>query len=342
MEELKKKFELAEKAISVITKLSFVMGSAIFMVYCALNGGFPDSLSLADSLRIFYVVTVFSLGTLVVYFFLMCVGLSFYHLVYRFANLSLISRWYTWLGEKFRVARSSIVALRSRFKVVVLRKRRSEFFRNYKRPRPFIYHVVFTPAAGLFHAFTVITLIFIAFIIQHDRALWYLRLTCAALLLGLWFIILDINRQRRRQMKFVLSGPESIMREDRDIRSGNLAITFLFLTAVTFMLGLFTGTASQTMRVLGFRHDHATVYVKQQWSAMLTRHGITGSDAELPPYALRFDNVTVALSSFGSSVTLQFLSDKDPRPQTLRVPATEVLIDPLGSPDGSTTASSVN
>lgn len=74
MDELKKKFEVAEKAIAVLTKLSFGLGSAIFMVYCALNGGFPDSLSLADSLRIFYIVTVFSLGTLFVYFFLMCVG----------------------------------------------------------------------------------------------------------------------------------------------------------------------------------------------------------------------------------------------------------------------------
>ena len=108
------------------------------------------------------------------------------------------------------------------------------------------------------------------------------------------------------------------------------------------MLGLFTGTASQSMRVLGFRHDHATVYVKHQWSTVLTRHEITGRDAELPPYALRFDNVTMALSSFGSSVTPQFHSDKDSLPQTLRVPATEVLIDPLSSPDVLKAESSVN
>ncbi|NIG36195.1 hypothetical protein C1Y43_20175 [Pantoea sp. ICBG 828] len=340
MDELKKKFEVAEKAIAVLTKLSFCLGSAIFMVYCALNGGFPDSLSLADSLRIFYIVTVFSLGTLFVYFFLMCVGLSFYHLVYRFANVSLIRRGFNGLAEKSRLVRNKAGVLRRKF--AALRGRRSEFYRTYKRPRPFIYHVVFTPAAGLFHSFTVITLVVIAFAVQHDRILWYIRLACAALLLGLWFIVLDVNRQRRGQMKFVLSGPESIVRAERDMRAGNLAITFLFLTAVTFMLGLFTDTASQTMRVLGFRHDSVTVYVKKEWSTVLARHGIKGSDAELPPYASRHDNVTVALSSFGSSVTLQFHSDKDPRTQTLRVPATEVLIDPLHSPGGSKAVSSVN
>lgn len=329
MDELKKKFEVAEKAISVLTKISFGLGSAIFMVYCALNGGFPDSLSLADSLRIFYVVTVFSLGTLVVYFFLMCLGLSFYHLVYRFAKASLIRHGYSRLVEKSREARDKAGVLRR--KLAALRGRRSEFYRTYKRPRPFIYHVVFTPAAGLFHSFAAITLIFIVFSVHHDRALWYLRLACAALLLGLWFLILDINRQRRGQMKFVLSGPKSIVREERDMRAGNLAITFLFLTAVTFMLGLFTGTASQTMRVLGFRHDSATVYVKQQWSNVLSRHGITGSDAELPPYTSKYENVTVALSSFGTSVTLQF--HVGGKVQTLRLPAVEVLIDPLsGSP----------
>lgn len=332
MDELKKKLELTEKAISVLTKLSFGLGSAIFMVYCALNGGFPDSLSLADSLRIFYIVTVFSLGTLIVYFFLMCMGLSFYHLAYRLANLSLIARGYDRLAKKSRAARYKMVAWRSRFKFVVLRRRRSEFFRNYKRPRSFIYHVVFTPAAGLFHSFTVLTLIIIAFAIQHDRLLWYIRLGSAALLLGLWFIILDMNRQRRRQMKFVLSGPESIAREERDMRSGNLAVTFLFLTAVTFMLGLFTDTARQTMRVLGFRHDNATVYVKKEWSTVLTRHGITGSDAELPPYESMYDNVTVALSSFGTSVTLEF--HVHGKMQTLRVPAAEVLIDPLNASFG--------
>ncbi|WP_275234889.1 hypothetical protein [Pantoea ananatis] len=329
MVDLNKRFEVAEKAISVLTKLSFGLGSAIFMVYCALNGGFPDSLSLADSLRIFYIVTVFSLGTLCVYFFLMCVGLSFYHLVYRFAKVSLIRRGFNRLTEKNRLIRDKAVMLRRKF--AELRGRRSEFYRTYKRPRPFIYHVVFTPAAGLFHIFALITLVVIAFVIQHDRILWYVRLTWASLLLGMWFIILDVNRQRRGQMKFLLSGPESIVKEQRDIQTGNLAITLLFLTAVTFMLGLFTDTASQTMRVLGFRHDSVTVYVKKEWSTVLTRHGINGSAAELPPYTSRYDNVTVALSSFGTSVTLQFHSLQEPQVQTLRIPATEVLIDPLTS-----------
>jgi len=33
-----------------------------------------------------------------------------------------------------------------------------------------------------------------------------------------------VNRQRWGQMKLVLSGPESIVREERDIRAGNMGL----------------------------------------------------------------------------------------------------------------------
>lgn len=126
MDEMKKRFELTEKILSVLTKVSFGLGSAIFLVYCMMNGGFPDGLSLADSLRIFYIFTVFSAGTLIFYFFLMCLGLSLCHLAYRLTNVSYIERilhralnWGNTLSRR----------------ITVLRRGSSEFYRTRKRQR---------------------------------------------------------------------------------------------------------------------------------------------------------------------------------------------------------------
>lgn len=153
----------------------------------------------------------------------------------------------------------------------------------------------------------------------------------------------DFNRQRRGQLKFVLPGESAVEKVEKDIRIDNMILSIAIPLVVTMLFGLFGDSAEQTMEVLGFRHDSATVYVKKEWSSVLTRHGVKSSEAKLPPYASRYDNVTVALSSFGTSVTLQFHSDKFPRTQTLRVPASEVLIDPLhGSPGSSEAASSVD
>jgi len=324
MDEMKRRFELTEKVLSVLTKVSFGLGSAIFLVYCMMNGGFPDSLSLADSLRIFYIFTVFSAGTLIFYFFLMCLGLSLCHLVYRLTNVSFIERilhraldWGNTLSRR----------------ITVLRRGSSEFYRTRKRQRKFIHHVVFPPIANVFHSISVLTLILIVVLVQHDRLTWYVRLVTSAISLAVWFIILDVNRQRQRQLKFVLPRPDAVERAVRDIRMGNLTITLVIPIAVTMMLGLFGDSADRTMRILGFRQEHATVYVSETWSTVLTRHGIVGMQANLKPYVSRYDNVTVALTSFGTSVTLQFHTSS--KPQTLLVPATEVLIDPLhGPPSG--------
>jgi len=333
MDELKKKFEVAEKAISVLTKASLGLGSAIFLIYCMMNGGFPDGLSLSDSLSILYIFTVFSAGTLVFYFFLMCLGLSICHLFFRLTGYSLIEQI---------LVRMSDAAYGSWQRMRALRKGPSEFYRTRKRPRQFIYHVVFPPIATIFHSISVLTVILIVTQVHHDHLLWYFRLIISAIGLAVWFVILDFNRQRRGQLKFVLPGENAVQKAEKDIRTGNMILSVAIPIVVTMLLGLFGDSAERTMNVLGFRHDSATVYVKNEWSSVLTRHGVKGSEAELPPYAFRYDNVTVALSSFGTSVTLQFHSDKDPRTQTLRVPAAEVLIDPLHSPDGSKAASSGN
>ncbi|WP_337022170.1 hypothetical protein [Pantoea anthophila] len=94
------------------------------------------------------------------------------------------------------------------------------------------------------------------------------------------------------------------------------------------MLGLFGDSAGRTMHILGFRHEHATIYMRETWSTVLLRHGIEGKDAQLAPYTSLYDDVTVALTSFGTSVTLQFHDATGTL--TLRVPVAEVLIDPLG------------
>lgn len=96
---LKKKFEVAEKAMSILTKLSFRLRSAIFLVYCAKNGDFPDGLSVADRLWIFYIVAAFSAGTLVVYFFLMCLGLFICHILYRLSVTTRIGRMLCWIAK---------------------------------------------------------------------------------------------------------------------------------------------------------------------------------------------------------------------------------------------------
>ena len=53
MDPLKKFFELTEKALAVLTKVSFLMGGAILLIYCGRYGGFPDGLTIGDTLRIF-------------------------------------------------------------------------------------------------------------------------------------------------------------------------------------------------------------------------------------------------------------------------------------------------
>jgi len=320
MDEIKKKLELAEKAIAVLTKLSFGLGSVLFLVYCAKNGGFPDGLSLADSLRIFYIVAAFSAGTLVVYFFLMCLGLSICLFLYRLSGMPCIERMLRWMADGGRAARR---------KATVLRRGPSEFFRTYKRPHAFLYHVVFPPIASAFHGVSVLTLIVVIGLVRHDRLSWYVRLVAAAITLGLWFIMLDVNRQRRGQMKFVISGVDAVKRAEKNIKMGNLTMSLVLPVAVTFVLGLFGDSADRTMKILGFRHEHATVYMRGTWSTVLARHGIEGHAALLAPYVTRYDNVTVALTSFGSSVTLQFHSHRVPHMQTLRIPAAEVLIDLL-------------
>ncbi|KAF6661947.1 hypothetical protein HFD92_16995 [Pantoea sp. EKM101V] len=334
MDELKKKFEVAEKAISVVTKASLGLGSAIFLIYCMMNGGFPDGLSLSDSLCILYIFTVFSAGTLVFYFFLMCLGLSICHLVFWLTGYSFIEQI---------LLRITDTGYTSGQRMRGFRKAPSEFYRTRKRQRQFIHHVIFPPIATIFHSVSVLTLILIITQIHHDQMLWYFRLVISAIGLAVWFIILDFNRQRRGQLKFVLPGENAVDKVEKDIRIGNMILSIAIPLVVTMLLGLFGDSAERTMEVLGFRHNSATVYVKKEWSSVLTRHGVKSSEAELPPYASRYDNVTVALSSFGTSVTLQFHSDKLPRTQTIRVPASEVLIDPLhGSPGGSEAASSVD
>ena len=71
-----------------------------------------------------------------------------------------------------------------------------------------------------------------------------------------------------------------------------------------FILGL---SADRTMQILGFRHEQATVHMRGTWSTVLARHGIEGQDDQLAPYVSRYDNVTVTLTAFGSSITLNFI-----------------------------------
>jgi hypothetical protein len=318
MDALKKFFELTEKALAVLTRVSFLMGGAILLIYCSRYGGFPDGLTVGDTLRIFLTVTVFSLGTLATYFFLMCLGVSICYFLFRLSQLKWIKRGFYWLETLMRDTRR---------KKTVLRYGPSEFCRNYKRRRPILYHVRFPSVTPMFYLISGLTIIGMLSLIREDHAMWYLKLISAALYLGAWYIVVDLNRQRGAQMDLIFSEENTPVKLRSEIRLVNTLGTAFIFVSVTFFLGLFDATANQTMRLLGIRYDHATVYVSEVWSIVLAEHGIMGSKAPLKPYASRYDDVTVALASFGYSVALEFHGNG--KTQMLRVPAAEVLIDPL-------------
>jgi hypothetical protein len=205
----------------------------------------------------------------------------------------------------------------------------SEFYRNYKRHRSFLYHFtspVFTP---MLHLLSVLTIMAMGLYIHEDYVFWYFKFTISAFLLGSWYFLITFNRLRDAQMDLVFSDVKTITKLRTEIRLSNAFYTVIVFLFVTLSLGLFNSTANQTMRLLGIRHDNATVYVRETWSKVLASHGIKGIESPLESYKSRYDNVTVALSSFGSSVSLEFHTEGES--QTLRIPATEVLIDPLTS-----------
>lgn len=101
----KKFLELTEKALAVLTRVSFLLGGAILLIYCGRYGGFPDGLTISDTLRIFLTVTVFSAGTLVTYFFLMCLGVSLWYMLFRLSRLKCITGGFNWLEGLMREAR---------------------------------------------------------------------------------------------------------------------------------------------------------------------------------------------------------------------------------------------
>ena len=320
MGEVKLFLELAEKMLTVLTKVSFLLGMAILLVYCARYGGIPDGVSVGDSLRIFLAVTVFSVGTLVVYFFLMCLGISMWSLMF-------------WLS-RFKRAKRYFFYLRMQVRAIARKNTRfwhgpSEFYRNYKRHRSFLYHFtspVFTP---MLHLLSVLTIMAMGLYIHEDYVFWYFKFTISAFLLGSWYFLITFNSLRDAQMDLVFSDVKTITKLRTEIRLSNAFYTVIVFLFVTLSLGLFNSTANQTMRLLGIRHDNATVYVRETWSKVLASHGIKGIESPLESYKSRYDNVTVALSSFGSSVSLEFHTEGES--QTLRIPATEVLIDPLTS-----------
>lgn len=332
MDTLKKFFELTEKALAVLTKVSFLMGGAILLIYCGRYGGFPDGLTIGDTLRIFLTVTVFSLGTLVTYFFLMCLGVAVWYLLFRLSRLNRISRGFSRLEALMREVRR---------RKTVLRYGHSEFSRNYKRRRPILYHYRFPSFTPMFYLMSVLTVLGMLTMVHEDHALWYIKLICASLYLGAWYILIDLNRQRGAQIDLIFSDQQTPVKLRSEIRLVNTLGTAFIFISVTFYLGLFDTTANQTMRLLGIRHDHATVYLQETWSNVLAEHGITGSKTNFKPYTSCYEDVTVAISSFGSSVALEFYDNG--KAQVLRVPAAEVLIDPLhGTPADSQGASSAD
>lgn len=318
MDKVKKQAELAEKLLSVLTRISFLLGSAIFLIYCLSNGGLPEGLSAGDSLRIFLVVALFSMGTLVVYLGLMTLGMTLCYLLYRLLRLPV-----------FRSVFRGLVALlrRARQKKVAWQHGPSEFRRNYRRPQAFIYNITFPRFPVLMH-FTISPLIvlFIGLLVKTDLIFWYVKLGVAALYLGLWFVFVDLNRQRSAQAKIVFRDAVTPVKVKSEIRLVNAVITLFVFLSVTFYLGLFNTTANQTMRLLGMRHDHATVYLTRQWTRILDNHGIYSTPSDIAAYDRKYVNITVGMTGMGTSDNLNFPGTESSF--RLRVPHKDVLIDP--------------
>ncbi|MDZ7278424.1 hypothetical protein N4G40_09080 [Pantoea eucrina] len=318
MDALKKFLELTEKALAVLTKISFLMGGAILLVYCGRYGGFPDGLSLSDTLRIFLVVTVFSMGTLVVYFFMMCLGFTVWHQLFIL-----------WRIQKVRQVFYSLRAWKRKGlrKATVLRHGRSEFFRNYKRHRVIRYQLrfpAFTPGLYVVSAMTVIGMLI--FIPLGNVGL-YLKFIISSLMLGLTFITVHFNLQIDAQMHLVVPDIETKLKKKSESRYINILYPALIIICVTFLLGLFDTTANRTMEILGIRHEHATVYVQTPWSDILQKHGVKRSPDDSVPGHVRFNDMTVALSSFGNSVTLSVGNERSS--SVLRIPANAVVMDTM-------------
>lgn len=177
-------------------------------------------------------------------------------------------------------------------------------------------------------------------LVHKDHTMWYAKFIAASLCLGMWYIVVDMNRQRGAQMDLIYRDEQTPAKLRSEIRAVNTVGTAFIFISVTVYLGLFDTTANQTMRLLGIRHEHATVYVREAWSNVLADHGITGSQTVLKPYTTRYGDVTVALSNFGSTVSLEFHGNGVT--QLLRIPAAEVLIDPLFRSGEQKSAGSIN
>ncbi|MCE0492117.1 hypothetical protein LU196_18960 [Pantoea sp. Mb-10] len=313
MDALKKFFELTEKGLAVLTKISFVLGGAILLVYCGRYGGFPDGLSLSDTLRIFLVVTVFSMGTLAVYFFMMCLGFSILHPIILLARMTWITRGIhslkTWIRGK-----------------IAWRRHRSHFSRNYKRQSLTPYHLRFSKLTPCFYAIAFLSVFLIPEILPHNH-IKYLQYFCASLMLGLAYILVNWIRQIDAQMNLVIPDVEKLMKKRAEIRLIKIVFPGVIIVYVTAIYGLFNATANRTMEILGIRHEHATVFVQAPWNHILQKHGVKSSPDDSVPGHMRFNDVTVALSSFGNSVTLSVGDEHSS--SVLRIPVNAVVIDTL-------------
>lgn len=311
MDALKKFLELTEKALAVLTKISFLMGGAILLVYCGRYGGFPDGLSLSDTLRIFLVVTVFSMGTLAVYFFMMCLGFSILHPIILLARMTWIKRGshslQTWIRRKKAWPRN-----------------RSNFSRNYKRQSLTPYHLRFSKFTPCFYAIAFLSVFLIPEILPNNH-IKYLQYFCASLMLGLAYILVNWIRQIDAQMYMVIPDVEKLMKKRAESRLIKIIFPAVIIIYVTAIYGLFNDTVNLTMEILGIRHEHATVYVQTPWSDILQKHGVKRSPDDSVPGHVRFNDMTVALSSFGNSVTLSVGNERSS--SVLRIPANAVVMD---------------
>ncbi|WP_210531334.1 hypothetical protein, partial [Pantoea ananatis] len=76
---------------------------------------------------------------------------------------------------------------------------------------------------------SVLTVLGILTMVREDHVLWYIKLICAALYLGTWYILIDLNRQRNAQMDLIFRDQQTPVKLRSEIRLVNtLGTAFIF------------------------------------------------------------------------------------------------------------------
>ncbi|MFZ3619412.1 hypothetical protein ACOYA6_09195 [Leclercia barmai] len=311
-------------SLGIVTKVSLFLGGVIFLVYCSNSGAFPEDLSLGDGIWLLLIISVFTFGMAIVYFFLGCLGISLCHVIYHALRFSGVTKYFISVRKSFRER-----------KMKTMLKKNGVFYRAYKREEGFMYNVRFPKISFIYHMLSLFTLILIFSSVKSDHCFWYLRIILSSISLGFLFLFLHINRRKYLQIDHVGVCKDECKRLKGEIKLTNAVVTMTALIFSTIYLGIISIAANKTMVFLHIRNEKVTVFVKQPWDAVLDRHlsnstkhikgDNVGQHTEVVPGYKQYDDLTVSLYNLGSSVFLEFPVGK--KLYSLKIPSSDIIVD---------------